>query len=372
MKTILFIFILLLKTASTWSQSDWGLSYQLKSGFLAAHKGEMANLPSQLAWASEFSYFRHLHQKDSWIESYKDPTVGATLFMGSVGNNDILGRYLALYGFAELPIFVKNNFELNWKLGTGLGLTNRKYDSIFNPLNIAIGSHVNMMVVMALKAQYRFQRNSISLGLDLTHFSNSAFQVPNLGINIPSISLGYSRKINSVKKTLASDSPLRYKKLYYGGLGVFSLKELMPLGDRKFPIYAASVFSRVVFSAKAGVELGFDLISNQSHFDFEPLVDKTQGSIVQLGIYAAYILPLDRIHFMFGMGSYIRDWYKPDGALYHRVGFRYQSYHGLFYHVAIKSHWAKADYLELGVGYLLNYKRSRKKKSERVGFLDKN
>lgn len=361
MKTILFIFLLLLKTASTWSQSEWGMSYQLKTGFLAAHKGEMAMLPEQIAWASEFSYFKHLHQKDSWIESYKDPTVGATLFLGSVGNNDVLGRYLALYGFAELPILVKKNFELDWKFGTGLGLTNRKYDSIFNPLNIAIGSHVNMMVVMALNAQYRFQRNSISLGLDLTHFSNSAFQVPNLGINIPSISLGYSRKINSVKKTSISVSTLRYKKIYFGGLGIFSLKELMPYGVRKFPIYAATIFSRVIFNAKAGVELGFDLISNQAHFDFEPLVDKTQWSILQLGVYAAYLVPLNRVHFMFGMGSYVRDWYVPDGLLYHRIGFRYQGDNGLFSHVAIKSHWAKADYLELGIGYLLNARRSNKK-----------
>jgi hypothetical protein len=63
---------------------------------------------------------------------------------------------------------------------------------------------------------------------------------------------------------------------------------------------------------------------------------------------------MNHIHFVFGMGAYVRDWYKPNGPIYHRIGVRYQWFNGLFGHMAIKSHWAKADYLELGLGFVFN------------------
>lgn len=347
---ILFFFVGLTNCIS---QSEWGMGYQLKAGFLLAHKGDMAELPEQTALASEISFFRELRQKDSWVESFKNPTVGVTLFIGSVGNNQILGRYLAAYGFTDLPLFRVNKFDLSWKLGSGIGVTNRKYDSIFNPENIAIGSNINMMIVMALKAQMSFEKSSFSLSADMTHFSNSAFRVPNLGLNVPFFSLGYRRKIGKVKHPISKSYQFESRKIYSGFLGVFSLKETMPYGLRKYPIYAASFFTKSVVGPKSGVEVGFDIFSNQSHIEVEPLVEKSQFNLIQLGLYAAYFVPMNHIHFVFGMGAYVRDWYKPNGPLYHRVGVRYQWRNGTFGHIAIKSHWAKADYLELGLGFLI-------------------
>ena len=355
MKTVLLCFISCFIACAAKTQSEWGYSYQLKLGALAAHRGAMADLPQQLAWASELSFFKHLHQPGSWIEDYKDPTVGATLFIGSVGNNAVLGRFVALYGFSELPLVASSQFELSWKFGTGLAVTNRKFDPIFNPDNIAIGSHLNMMIVMALKAKYRYKKSSYSLGLDITHFSNSAFTVPNLGLNLPYLSLGYSRKIGfTANSSTTSKPPFIRNKIYLGGSGMASLKELMPYGNRKYAIYAGNLFMRSITGPKAGFEIGLDVFSNQSHIDFEPLVTKTQWNLLQFGIYSAYFVPMNHIHFVFGMGAYVRDWYKPNGPIYHRVGVRYQWFNGLFGHMAIKSHWAKADYLELGLGFVFN------------------
>lgn len=355
MKILFLYFVISFFAIQARTQSEWGYSYHLKMGTLAAHRGSMAELPEQLAWASEFSFFKHLHEPGSWVEDYKDPTVGATLFIGSVGNNNVLGRFAALYGFSELPLLSLKHFELSWKFGTGLAVTNKKFDPIFNPDNIAIGSHLNMMIVMALKAQYRLKKSSYSMGLDITHFSNSAFQVPNLGLNVPYLSLGYSRKIGTVRNPEPNKkSTFIRKKIYYGVSGIFSLKELMPDGDRKYAIYAGNVFARSFLAPKAGFEIGLDAFSNQSHIDFEPLVTKTQWSLLQLGMYAAYFVPMNHIHFVFGMGVYLRDWYKPNGPIYHRIGVRYQWFNGLFGHMAIKSHWAKADYLELGLGFVFN------------------
>ena len=52
-----------------------------------------------------------------------------------------------------------------------------------------------------------------------------------------------------------------------------------------------------------------------------------------------------------GMGAYVRDKYKPNDKLYHRVGMRYVFDNGINLNLALKSHWARADYVEYGIGY---------------------
>ena len=82
-----------------------------------------------------------------------------------------------------------------------------------------------------------------------------------------------------------------------------------------------------------------------------PDVPKKQIEIWQLGIFTGYILPLNKFHLLIGMGAYVRDKYKPNDPLYHRVGMRYVFDNGLNLNLVLKSHWARADYVEYGIGY---------------------
>ena len=59
------------------------------------------------------------------------------------------------------------------------------------------------------------------------------------------------------------------------------------------------------------------------------------------------------------MGVYIKDKYQPEDYFYHRVGMRYYFKNGLNAQVVLKSHWARADYVEWGLGYTFKY-RSKK------------
>jgi hypothetical protein len=355
-KRVLITLFLTLNVFRSESQISEGFECRFKTGILAAHRGVLSHLPVQSALATEFSYFKRLKDDQSWAKKINYPTVGAAIFIGSVGNNEILGRYGAIYGFADVPILLKNRFEVNWRFGTGLGYTNRVYDPILNPKNMAISSHLNAMIVMGVKSVYRFNHNSLSLGVDITHFSNCAFKIPNYGINIPYVSMSYARNLKEDSVSSIRKQIMKYRKLYFGTHGIFSLKEINPHGSRKYPVFAIGAYGRYYFQQKAGAELGIDVISKQSVFDFEPQVDKTQLSIIQLGIYAGYILPLNHLHFFFGMGAYVRDRYQPNGPLYHRIGFRYQMSNGMYGNITLKTHWAKADYMEVGLGYIVNYK----------------
>ncbi len=348
-----FLFCLLL-SGKLFSQQAWeqGFEVRQKIGFLAAHRGVMAHLPKEAAKAMEFTYFLRTRGSKKWHSAYKYPTIGGTVFFGSVGNNELLGRFLGLYGFAELPLVQIKEFEMNWKFGVGTGYTGKVYDPILNPKANAISSHFNALICLGVKGIYRHKENIFTLGLDITHFSNASFKVPNYGINLPYLSVGYGRRLTPALEPKVSDfTHQTFKKWQFGVLGIFSLKEWMPVGGGKSPVISSSIFARNNFSQKGGLELSVDFISNQVLKSYEPMVPKSQWSIFQVGAFAGYVIPLDRFHFLMGMGAYVRDVYKTDTPVYHRFVCRYQFDTGLLLNLGIKTHFARADYFELGLGY---------------------
>jgi len=354
-KSSLLLCICLLLTKSNFAQT--GYEVREKVGFLAAHHAGMAHLAHNLAVATEISYVQKLNGAQSWHSYYRQPLVGGTLFIGSVGNNEILGRFVGFYGFAEMPLIKYKNYRMDWKFGTGCGYTNRPYDPISNPKNVAIGSRLNAMMCFALKQTFSFNQSAITFALDMTHFSNGAFKVPNLGINLPYVSIGFQHfllgKTYRVKPK-PKEICYAYKHWQPSVNGMLSFKETMPIGGKKFPVYAGSLSLRNYFSPKSGFELNLDIISKQALLNYEPMVAKSQLDILQLGISAAYLLPLNRFNFVYGLGVYIRDRYRAEGPLYIRLGCRYYLSKSMSAFFGLKTHYAKADYLEFGLTYHFN------------------
>lgn len=342
------------------SNYDLGVELRQKVGFLAAHHGFMSHLPKEIANATEISGFLKTRGSKMWHEKYRFPTMGVTIFYGSVGNNELLGRFLGAYGFVELPLVMRSHFELDWKLGCGGGYTSKPFDAVLNPKQNAIGSRVNASIFIGIRGRYLFGKNAISLGLDLTHYSNAAFKVPNFGINLPYLSLGYARTIIPAKASVkVAENSMDYRKWYFGATAITTVKEIAPIGGKKYPIFGLSFYTRNFFQPKAGLELSVDFLSNQAIRSYEPEVPKTQWSLWQAGIYAAYLVPFDRFHFVFGMGAYVRDVYKTDTPVYHRIGMRYHFKNGLVGNFTLKTHFARADYFEYGIGYIFNHGKKK-------------
>ena len=173
--------------------------YRQKFGFLAAHHAVMGHLSQEQAVASEISIFGQTKGAKAWHEPYRYPRIGVTFFHGSVGNDVILGRFTGAYAFSEFTMNRSKKFVLSGKLGAGLGYTPKVFDQQLNPKNVAISSHVNAQICLGIKAAFLVDKNRFTLGMDLTHFSNGSYQVPNLGINLPYLSIGYGRALNAIR-----------------------------------------------------------------------------------------------------------------------------------------------------------------------------
>jgi len=329
---------------------DLWLEAKGKAGFLVAHRSVMGHLATEHAFAGEVScYFRPKNRK-LWHQAYGNPLIGITGFFGTVGNREVLGEYFGVTSFLSMPIIDTKHYLFSFKVGAGLGYGTKHFDIEKNQLNNVIGSAVNVQICMGVESRILFGNNSVNISLDMTHFSNGATKVPNLGLNIPYLGVGYGHLIKKgIDTNFVHDA---YKKRWeYGLIGIASLKEIYPTGGKKHPVFAASLIGRRFFNQKAGMEASFDVISKQAIFGYHSDVRKTQSEIIQLGMFVGYILPLDRFHMLLGMGVYVRDKYKPESVVYHRVGMRYVFDNGININCVLKTHWARADYVEYGIGY---------------------
>jgi len=334
------------------AQEEAWLEVRPKAGFLIAHRSIMGHVVKEHAFATEVSYYFKGNGEKYWHDPYNNPRYGISGFAGTVGNRDLFGVYYGAYAFMSMPLIKTKRFSFSGRLGAGISYAPKVYHNVTNNLSIATSTYVNALVSLAVESRYEFGRHSVNAILDMTHFSNGAMKVPNLGLNVPFVSVGYGYKIREAKKhdSLAVNS-VDVKKWEFGAVGLISAKEVYPVGGRKYPIYGFNILGRRYFKPQVGMELSLDLMHKGSLRTYQPDVPMTEGELLQVGAFAGYLLPFNRFHLVVGMGYYLRDKFKFQEPVYHRVGMRYVFDNGLNLNLVLKSHWARADYIEYGIGY---------------------
>ena len=354
MKKLILLIPLLMQLFGANAQSNYDkwLEVRGKIGYLAAHSSAIGHLPKQHAKSIELAYRFQTKGSKGWHRAYNYPTVGVALFVSSVGNREILGTYSGVFGFMNFPLLKTKHFALVGKIGAGLAYTDKVYNSETNILNVAVSTHFNTRITFGLEAEFNFRRNAILLGVDASHYSNSAINTPNYGLNLPFLSVGYAYRIKERSDSLARmKSQAEIKYWQFGVVGILSAKKVFPTGGKHFTIFGVNIFARRFINHKVGIELSFDSFMKQSIFEFQKEVPKTQADIIQLGVFLGYILPFEKFHLVTGIGYYVRDKYQPQDFVYHRVGMRYVFDNGLNMNLVLKSHWGRADYTEFGIGY---------------------
>lgn len=351
MKTLLLVLFVGCSTLLLAQEESW-LEVRPKAGFLIAHRSIMGHVVEEHAYATEISYYFKGNGEKYWHEPYNNPRYGVSAFVGSVGNRELFGVYYGAFGFMSMPLVNIGDFTFSGRLGAGLSYAPKVYHNINNNLSIATSTYVNAMVSLAVESRYEFGRHAVNGILDMTHFSNGAMKVPNLGLNVPFLSFGYAYKIREAKSVDTMVVGINdMTKWEFGAIGLFSAKEVYPVGGQKFPVYGLNLVGRRYFKPQVGMEVTLDFMHKASLRTYQPDVPMTDGELMQLGAFVGYLMPFHRFHLVVGMGFYLRDKFQFQEPVYHRVGMRYVFDNGLNLNLVLKSHWARADYIEYGIGY---------------------
>lgn len=116
---------------------------------------------------------------------YRRPLV-ATPYRGLLFNASHLGNSVTGVAFgAGFSMGQVGLHGLDYSFAAGVGYVSKPFDPVKNPVNNAIGSHFNGM----MRLQLGYTGEVISAHVGMLHFSNAYWRSPNLGINLPYISL---------------------------------------------------------------------------------------------------------------------------------------------------------------------------------------
>lgn len=337
-------------------------------GFLIPHKLEMeifnAHFPS-----FEISISKKTFGSSRWEYMYGYPIVGVALWYSNLGTSPYLGDAYALFPYINFPITPNKPTRLYFRAGLGLGYLTKHFDRLENYKNIAIGSHFNAAVNLSLELRIKIiRRLHLNASISLTHFSNGSMKTPNYGINIPSVNAGLAYQLSKEnkyqrRKLLPELYPYEFdgKKFFNiqvgGGLGY---KNMNAEVGGSYMVYAGyfNVMKQVSFKSRLGI--GFDV----SYDGTDKIIAETENGVedvnsfpyIKTGGNIGWELMISRVSFMFNIGGYFSGKYQGEGGIYEKLGLLFYFNENIYSSVTLKAHYARADYITVGIGYNFNIK----------------
>ncbi len=335
------------------AQSDTYISLSGTPGFLLAHRADIKNLASH-NWGLDVSYEIDRSTSD-WGGNYKKPTIGFGALYYSFGN-ETTGHAFGGVTHIKLGIVQKENLDIRFRMGAGLAYLTQKFDPFENRRNQAIGSHLNGTMQFGLVSHVDLpNKDYIETGLSITHYSNAAFKVPNLGYNIPSVTLRYgfaTGESNAIHEGVASEQKWEYRgTLIYGKKqrNFADPQDFYNLGIQLRALYNVSS----VKAWRVGADYTLDKTYKYSEDPTYPLDSISLADKSEIAVAGGYQWTFGRVDVIAELGAYL---YKPavlKNALSQRMGLAYRVTPHLSTQGTLRFHRGVADFFEIGIGYTL-------------------
>ena len=384
--TFLIFLILILKTFKVESQikSSIFIEDKIYTGFVVNNFLRYDSFPKiSPALINELKIGHKTLGAKNWHQFYNYPEVAISIFEGSLGNKKQFGNITGILPNINFVLKSSHN-NLKLSLGWGIAYFNRPYDSIDNPHNILIGSHITHFASITMYYELYLNNNFyIDLSGAYLHASNGHYQIPNGGMNLGTVSLGvkkYFKKTEHSSKLIKSEK--REKKDIYlkFGLGVHEFAgTLYPTGTPKYKIYTVTALFSWNYKPFIKYFIGFTgkyyeafktTIVNENLYP-KNIVLKSSiltfvlGNEFQFGNFAIYTYGGLNVYTPFVLQYvYKKDHiYNIDNILEvfisSKLGMRYYFFNpqtskrNFFISWAIKANFGNADFTELSAGFVL-------------------
>lgn len=260
------------------------------------------------------------------------------------------GDSYALLAGLNISLLKYHKTEVLFAPAFGLGYLGETFFSNGNPL---VGSHINFGSRISLKVATQLGPSTqIAAGVDVLHFSNAAFRVPNNGINASSLSLGIIQSLKPITKKRDSSVLPLYKKhsidlgINIGRRGVYQSKE----ARFRTGLYAGYNYR---FSPILALSSGIDAVYYHSVYDPNDNAGTYQSFATSLdhwrvGIALGPDIWMGKLGLMAKYGYYLHYNSLRDNHTYWTAGLKYQVQRWAAVQAKIYVHKTEADYAGFG------------------------
>ena len=293
-----------------------------------------------------------------WHRHFNYPEYGIGLHASNLGNSRIYGNVYALYGVYSHPFFNKD-FFLGGRLNFGTSWVTKTFDIEDNHKNQAIGSHLNIYFKLALNGHIHLNKTLLLTStLGFSHYSNGHVDAPNTGLNTITMSSGikyYFRSPQYSTQKIEGKNSIQ-KKNKVSVIGSMGLKKLSVFyRNTHFTSSIAVDYIRRV-GAKSAFGAGIDgfydgslkLVAKNRDKNFTP------DYLYRAGIHFLYELNVNQFALNLSLGKYFYTKFPSLKTFYNRVGLKYYASNNYVINMTLKSHGARADFIEFGLGYYLH------------------
>jgi hypothetical protein len=332
------------------------ISPQGHVGYIISQHNTMGHLIKSHIYGAELNYVFRTDGSKPWQQIHNYPEIGVCIVHIYLGNSQQLGNLEALYPYLNIRLNkLSKKVALNLRMGAGLAYISKPFNRITNHQNNVIGTHLNGFVNLRLNTTFVLTKSwRLIAGLGLSHASDGATKLPNLGLNMPTINLGvayaFGNKVLQLKKDSIAPA---IKKWDASIVAVAGVKEINPDGA-EYMAYGLQLNIYKTLNHKnkigGGIETSYDN-AIKKYLSDDSVNTTKPGDIIKGGVKFCYAFTIGRLSLPVDFGIYFYKRLPSDDLFFHRIGARYMITKHLIANVTLLTHWARADYFEWGMGY---------------------
>ena len=331
-------------------------------GSILEHNSDISHLITDHPNGLILSYNKKTYGFQDWESRFNYPDWGFSFVYQNM-KNQYLGDNYSVYAHYNFYFFNRN---LNFRVGQGIAYTTNAYDKTANFQNNAYGS--DLMSSTYLMLNYRkeaiFKGFGMQIGLSVIHYSNANVKAPNTSTNTLALNVGANYLFNykAEPKYIPSSEEKKYTEpLAYNLVFRSGLNESDVVGLGQFPFYILSGYADKRLNRKSAVQAGVDVFFSKFLEELIryyavafPEFDVTGSEDwKRVGVFLGHELFINKMSVITQLGYYVYYPYDFEGRVYNRIGFKRYFGDKLFGAVTLKSHGAKAEAVEFGLGIRL-------------------
>ncbi|WP_034061391.1 acyloxyacyl hydrolase [Lacinutrix jangbogonensis] len=364
MRYLLYAYILFFSIciSAQESKNAFTLDVNYFYGNITEHNSDISHLITGHPSGVILSYNQKTFGKKAWQSRYNYPDYG-TSFIYQKFNNEFLSENYGVYAHYNF-YFLKRNLML--RIGQGLAYNTSPYDKVENFRNNAFGTQFlsSSYLMLNYKKENLFKGFGFQTGLSIIHYSNANIKAPNSSINSVVFNVGVNYVFDAERQTEyipAKEDKYFKEKIKYNIAFRTGVNESDIINSGQYAFYVVSAYADKRLNRKSAIQFGADVFfSNflKKHIQYKAVAfpeDNVSGDedYKRVGLFVGHELFISKTSIGFQLGYYVYYPFDFEGRVYNRIILKRYFGDKLYGALSLKSHGAKAEAVEIGIGIRL-------------------
>ena len=252
------------------------------------------------------------------------------------------------------------------RIAQGVAFTTKPFDIDDNFRNNAYGSTLlsSTYVMVNYTQPNIIDRIGLQTGITLVHYSNANVRAPNASTNSFTFNLGLNYQLDDEefpeyipKVKSRYTEPIKWNFVVRSGANE---SDYIGLGRRAFLVLSSFLDKRITH--KSSLQVGADFFLSpflKDQIEYESIAFANQYGTTgdedwkRAGLFVGHELHFNKNSFVTQFGYYAYYDYDFEGRVYFRGGLKRRFTKNIFGAITLKSHGAKAEAVEFGIGVRL-------------------